>query len=334
MTESEGWIDLQIACRRGLLAIGVALLHLLFAVGLLRADGPVLDAAPAEDAVRGIVRAFDRHPVVAIGETHWLEPAGRFYRTLVANSEFRRRVDYLVVEFATPRSQGVLDRYVAGDDIPAADLRRVWRDTTKVFSWDSPIYSELLTAVRDANRDARDGRRLRVLGGDTPVDWARLRIHDDWLALGDNNVSFAKVVTGEVLDQRRKALVILGSNHLTRSGTRDGRPNAATRIEESYPGSLFVVLMYDGRPGGLEARLSAGSPPCLYALNGPGLGAVRAGRGRLADLANALLYLGPPSALKLARPDRRDLEPEYLRELDRRSRIEWNRPFDLESFLR
>jgi len=39
--------------------------------------------------------------------------------------------------------------------------------------------------------------------------------------------------------------------------------------------------------------------------------------------ADALLYLGPPESLKLALPPVGSLEPEYLKEVDRRSMIEW-----------
>jgi hypothetical protein len=307
---------------------------------LLTVTAPAAAGRPAEpdprpeDAVRGIVRAFGRHPVVAVGEAHWLRQAGDFYRALVKDPAFQERVNDIVIEFGTPRHQALLDRYVAGEEVPAAELRRVWRDTTKVFSWESPIYAELLAAVREANRGRPPGRRLRVVAGDTPVDWAALKTHEDWVALGDNNVSFARVIADEVLDKRRKALVILGSNHLTRSGTRTGAPNTTTRVEKNYPDSTFVVLMYAGQPAELEKRLAGGRPPCLYPLKGTRLGTDSTSRGKLANLADALLYLGPKKSLSTALPDPKSLEPEYLRELDRRSRIEWGRPFDLQSFLR
>lgn len=289
---------------------------------------------PAEEAVGGIVRAFGKYPVVAVGEAHWLRQAGDFYRALVAAPSFRERVNDIVIEFATPRHQALLDRYVGGEEVPAAELCHVWQDTTKVFSWESPIYAELVAAVRDANRGLPPGRRLRVVAGDTPVDWAEIKTHEDWVALGDNNVSFARVIAGEVLAKRRKALVILGSNHLTRSGTRWGTPNATTMVEEKHPGSMFVVLLYAGQPAGLEGRRAGGKPPCLYPLKGTRLGAEPAGRGKLADLADALLYLGPKKSLHSSLPDPKSFDPAYLREVDRRSRIEWGRPFDLESFLR
>jgi hypothetical protein len=310
-----------------------ALLFLAVAPSATAGPPPLADAEP-EDAVRGVAKAFGRYPVVAIGEAHWLRQAGDFYRALVKDPAFQEQVNDIVIEFGTPRHQALLDRYVAGEEVPAADLRRVWRDTTKVFSWESPIYPELLAAVREANRTRPAGRRLRVVAGDTPVDWATLKTHQDWVALGDNNASFANVIGKEVLDRRRKALVILGSNHLTRSGTRTGSPNTTTMVEEKHPGSMFVVFLYAGQPAGSERLLSGGKPPCLYPLKGTRLGAEPAGRRTLADLADALLYLGPRKSLQTALPDPESFEPEYLRELDRRSRIEWERPFDLQSFLR
>jgi enterochelin esterase-like enzyme len=219
--------------------------YLFLAATASAAAAPPLRAdAEPEDAVRGIVKAFGRHPVVAIGEAHWLRQAGDFYRALVKDPTFQEQVNDIVIEFGTPRHQALLDRYVAGEEVPAADLRRVWRDTTKVFSWESPIYPELLAAVREADRKLPAGRRLRVVAGDTPVDWATLKTHEDWVALGDNNVSFANVIGKEVLDRRRKALVILGSNHLTRSGTRTGAVNTTTMVEEKHPGTMFVVLLF------------------------------------------------------------------------------------------
>jgi hypothetical protein len=307
---------------------------LLLAVAASAAAGetPAPDPQP-EDAVRGVVRAFGQYPVVAIAEMHWLRQAGDFCRALVKDPAFQGRVNDIVIEFGTPRHQTLLDRYVAGEEVPAAELCRVWRDTTKVFSWESPIYAELLAAVREANRGLPPGRRLRVVAGDTPVDWAEIKTHEDWVALGDNDVSFARVITGEVLDKRRKALVILGSNHLTRCGTRTGGPNTTTRVEKRYPGSTFVALMYAGQPAGLEKWLAAGRPPCLYPLKGARLGTEPTSWGKLANLADALLYLGPKKTLRAALPDTKSFEPEYLRELDRRSRIEWGRPFDLQSVL-
>jgi hypothetical protein len=65
-------------------------------------------------------------------------------------------------------------------------------------------------AIRDANQKLPATKRMRVLAGDTPIDWAKIKTHEDWLALGVSDVSFAKVVNEQVLDKKRKALLVLG----------------------------------------------------------------------------------------------------------------------------
>jgi hypothetical protein len=88
---------------------------------------------------------------------------------------------------------------------------------------------------------------MRVLAGDTPVDWTRLREPADWQRLGDNNLTFAKIIGNEVIAKRRHALVILGNNHLSRGGTfRDRSPNAASLIEARCPGSLYIAMIHYG----------------------------------------------------------------------------------------
>src|SRR5439155_16760311 len=112
------------------------------------------------------------------------------------------------------------------EDLPAAAVKSIWRDTTKTASWEFPMYAQWLAAIRDVNRTLPATRRLRVLAGDTAIDWPRVQTHADWEALGDNNFSFAEVIENEVLRKHRRAFVVLGSNHLTKLG-RSGNPNVS-----------------------------------------------------------------------------------------------------------
>lgn len=276
------------------------------------------------DAVKGIIAAFQHHPVVLIGEAHWLRQAGDFYVRLVHDPAFQENVQDIVVEFASRNNQPLIDHYISGDDVPLEDLRRIWRDTTKVISWESPIYSELLAAVRDVNRKLPPGRRLRVLASDTAIDWNNIHSHSDWAALGDNNLSISDVIEREVLAKKRRALVILGGNHVTKSGDRHGGPNTTTRVEAAYSGSTYVVLLYGAQTGwedhATEDLLHTASlnAPTLYQLVGSPLSKVP-----LADYADALLYLGSRESLTISFPSRESIEPAYLKEIDRRSMIEW-----------
>src|SRR5262249_35847578 len=139
------------------------------------------ETAPAQPAVAAIVSEFARHPVVAIAEYHQLRQAGEFYAALVRDPGFMSSVDDIVIEFASGQSQALLDRYVVrGDSLPPDSLRSIWRNTSKAASWDCPVYARWLAAIRDANRSRPPGRRVRVLAGDTPVDWSRLRTPQDW----------------------------------------------------------------------------------------------------------------------------------------------------------
>jgi hypothetical protein len=319
-------------------------LRIILASTLLTFSGPRLLAqtVPREirsvDAVQGVVAAFQQHPVVIIGEAHWLRQAGDFYKSLVRDPAFQRTVQDIVIEFASQNNQPLLDRYVAGDDVPIEDVRHIWRDTTKVASWESPIYAEWLAAIREVNKKLPLERRLRVLAGDTPIDWSQIHTHFDWAALGDNNASIAQVVLDQVLQKKHRALVVLGSNHVTKSGGRDRADNATTRIESRHPGSTYVVLL--DSVGTLDPatqrllRLSVRNGPMLYELAGSFLEKTAGQNGSpLLRSADALLYLGPPDGLTLVLPPKASLESVYLKEVDRRSMIEWGE-LRMRKFLR
>lgn len=283
--------------------------------------------ASAIDATQGIVAAFQRHPVVIIGESHWLRQVGDFYISLVRDQAFQNAVQDIVIEFASRNNQPLLDRYISGADVSPAELCHIWRDTTKVASWESPIYAEWLAAIRDVNKQLSPDRRFRVIAGDTAIDWSRIHSHADWAALGDNDTSFAAVVK-QVLQKGQRALVVLGGNHVTKSGDRNGAPNAETLIESAFHGSTYVVLLdYRGLlEDSLQTQLDSLNwpAPTIYSLSGSKLGRSPDKRGtQLLSKADALLYLGPPEKLTIAPPIPRSLEPSYLREVDRRSMIEW-----------
>ncbi|MBA0085148.1 MAG: hypothetical protein HRJ53_09135, partial [Acidobacteria bacterium Pan2503] len=282
------------------------------------------------DAIQGIVAAFGHHPVVMIGEVHWLEPAGEFYGRLIRDRKFQQTVEDIVVEFASRNNQPLLDRYIAGEDLPIEEVRHIWRDTTEVASWESPIYAQWLAAIREVNQGLPPNRRLRVLAADTAVAWQSIHTHADWEALGDNNVSFADVIVNDVLRRGRRALVVLGANHVTKSGDRNGGEDATTRVESRYPGSTYVVLL-DNRgllqpPAQELVRLHRlpQDAPILCELAGTPLGDFPDNHGTpLGNKADALLYLGPPERLVRAFPQAGSLEPTYMKEVDRRSMIEW-----------
>jgi hypothetical protein len=272
--------------------------------------------AEPQDPVPAIVHAFDRFPIVAIGERHSLREVGDFYESLIKNSGFQSKVNYMVIEFGTRLSQPILDRYISGEEVALAELQHVWRDTTKVFAFESPVYAQLLKAVREVNLGLPPARRMRVLAGDSPIDWTKVANHEQWESYQPNDISFAAVINEQVLARNRKALVILGGSHVSKSRDPNRDPNTTTLVERKHPGSMFVVILTSSRKGP-EPKWRV---PSLVPTAEPA---------DLGDFGDALLYLG--ENLTSADPDWQQYrtDPTYIKELDRRARIEWGCDFDL-----
>src|SRR5262249_21380582 len=131
---------------------------------------------------------------------------------LVRHPDFAKKVRYVVVEFASTTEQAVLDRYIRGDNISAAQLAQVWKTTTQASNgvWEDPIYMDFLSAIRDVNSNLPSDAQIRVLGGDPGP--------------GDNRsreIAAVDVLKGQVLQKHGKALVIYGAGHFYLDGPED-----------------------------------------------------------------------------------------------------------------
>ena len=228
-----------------------------------------------------------------------------------------------MIEFASPQSQPTLDRYVNGEDVDPEDLRRVWRDTTKVLAWESPIYAQFLSTVRKVNADLPPSKRLRVLAGDCWIDWKDVRNHRDWQSYQPNDQCFADVIEHQVLDRGHRALVILGGAHLSKNTDPNWQANVTSLVERVHPHSIFVVLLSFKKP----ERSTKENPPVL--LDWPKVELPGGRRAIVGEYGDAMLYLGAP--LSQSEPDWSSYanDETYLKELDRRSQIQWGCAFSL-----
>ncbi len=88
-------------------------------------------------ATAAVVRAFDTHNIVLFGEYHGCKQEHEWLRALVGTPEFADRVDDIVVEFGNSLYQKSVDRYVAGETIPFAQVQQAFRCTkrsTKLYA--------------------------------------------------------------------------------------------------------------------------------------------------------------------------------------------------------
>ena len=314
-----------------------------------------LPAPKPTNAVEGIIKAFDRFPIVALGEIHWSLNEHEFITALVKHPAFANKVNDIVVEFGNAKYQPIMDRYIAGETVARAELRQVWRNTTQtLMSWDVPMYEQFFATARAVNRRLPKQKRLRVLLGDPPVDWDVIKTREDMKTeLFDRDTHFISVVKKEALGKGRKALLICGGAHLRRC-CLTGQFGVTAVVEKSHPGAVFVVMPHQGfleKNEELEARLAAWPKPSLALVKNTWLGnlspdlifdvgymrtsidapLVRAPspfKGMtIQDVTDAYLYLGPKASLREATIPPEVLRDEaYQRELQRRQQLRGMRP--------
>ncbi len=284
------------------------------------------------DAVAALLSAFETADVVCLGEVHELQELADFLGALVRDPGFAGAANDIVVECGNSLYQDLADRFTSGAGVPPSELLPIWRNTTQPGAWDSPIYGQLFVRVREANRDLPPERRIRVLLGDPPIQWERVRTAAElapYAALREAHL--AAVIESQVLRKGRKALFWAGASHVARRP--EAIVNPVVLLEKRRAGSTFVVLTHAGfLDDQVETRLAAWPVPSLLRLEGTWLGhvdaaayfhAVKAPRNpyagiRLEEAADAYLFCGPRDELSF-RPAPQDIyDGDYGAELDRR----------------
>jgi hypothetical protein len=293
------------------------------------------------NASQGILAAFNDHEVVGLGILSYAnQDFDDFILELIRDPAFPQTVNDIVVECGNSLYQKVLDRYIAGEDVPLSEAQRVWRNTTQPMCGLASFYEQLFPLVRQVNSALPADRKLRVLAGDPPVDWSKIRSRDDLRASRDRDASISAVMQREVLLKHRKALMIFGVRHLMHGG--GGAVGMYERKLENGGGHhlTYVVMAHNGFGNHssltryndtLEQRLAAWPVPSLVPLRGSWLADLDYGyffpdesdAAGISARVDAYLYLGPRAQL-LNQPISMvaATDTAYMRELARRVSIE------------
>jgi hypothetical protein len=261
----------------------------------------------------GILDAFRTHQIVALGEgIHGNNQAHAVRLALIRDPRFASVVNDVVVEFGSSRYQAVMDRFVGGGDVPYAELRKAWQDTTTPHAgWDLPMYEEFFRVVREQNASLPADRQVRVLLGDPPIDWSTVRTPEDvgrWLALRSQVVD---VIKREVLSKNRRALVLYGDGHLRRYSKWRGSggpapPTLMNRLEAEGTRAFAIWTNTTVQLDRLQKDIGTWPTPSLTIVRGTRLGALDfkhfAGMETdpptsMEQQYDAVLYLGPVSSI-------------------------------------
>ena len=318
-------------------------------------------------AIDGVLALFQEKPVVVLCDYHGLAQEEDFYSAVVRDPRFAEKVGNVIVEFGGEAYQNVIDRYVAGDDVPADELRRVWTETPGWVPGPTRLgYINFFAAVRAANSRLAPEHRIKVWLGEPKVDWSKINSYEElrpYTSKRDDN--YVRIIRDEILATKKKALLIIGTGHIF------GAAYLANKLEKVSPGVLATVAPFTGyvepecnakfvaraKDWPMPATVVPTASASLKAfLDLPGCNFLRpetiarvkaipvdklppgitSAEEMLrkdismvsGDAADALLYLGPPDTFTESLYDPAIyLDPAYFKEQDRRRRCCTPPPF-------
>lgn len=282
-----------------------------------------------EPVLSGVLSAWSSADVVCLGEDHGRRHDSDLRLALVRHPKFASVVNVIVVEMANNAHQALLDRFILDGAVMSRDeIAPVWRDALGAEVWESPIYEELLRAIREVNLKLPRDRRVRVIGGDTAIDWTRITRQEDLVPLLEAGLrnrggNIRRIIAEQVLDKKVKALAIYGSLHCIKIGM--GFPGELTH---KYPGRFWSVSTLAGDDAVRAQKLfGLGDKPAYVVTTGtkweghPGAGILPAFRGEtIGQMGDAIAYLGLIPDV-IVKADLTDLQTKYGAELARRRQL-------------
>jgi hypothetical protein len=194
-----------------------------------------------------IIDAYKNCNIIGIGEgDHHLENSHHFFQRIFDNKKIQETVDIVIVEFANAKQQDILDKYIFGEEIDLNELRKIWRESTQSINrfGEATIYFELLLKIRNVNFTLSSNKKIRVLGGDPPIDWTLINSLEDYLKINITRELFAADLAIEYgIKRSKKVLMIYAEYHLTKISDKS-RKNMLTEINDKSIKDLPTITNY------------------------------------------------------------------------------------------
>lgn len=302
---------------------------------------PAPQAHSPDQLSSNLIELFDTHDLVALGEWHDSLEDKEIRIHLIHTPEFSKKVRNILVECGNSLYQHILDRYVDGEDVSREEIQKVWRDTTQSPATDETYLDtcgELIDEVRSINGSLPAAMRIRILAGDPPIDWAKVRTTEQFVPFLRTRDEFAaQLIEREILHNHQRALLVFGAGHIWRKNALNPTPNIASILDTDYPGKLFTVIRLSGLypdTAKLESLISKPNRPVLTELKGTPVGKLDANEFvatglpvklfpealGIAEVADACIYTGktPDTRISLnTKPE----DPSWRAEKERRREL-------------
>jgi hypothetical protein len=272
-----------------------------------------------------VAAQFDTHQFVFMGSTHGWKKQHDFQVCLLSRPAFQRRVTDVMVEWGNPVYQDLVDRYILRlEAIPIDSLAPVWVNTDAPELWGRlALMPAFYQAVRAINERLEPARRIRVIGGNEPIDWSRVQTAEDVARYAYKSNWAAHVIMEHYAPEpSQKLFVIYGEGHVNRRGTLTAEARQKVSLDQWF---MVGVIRERGADGDLIARLDDPAQPFfagadkLVSTPPYPRDLATARQEPLQSVVNAVVYLGPE-------PDRSmsntvDLTPAQRAEVARHDRI-------------
>jgi hypothetical protein len=276
--------------------------------------------------VENILKAWKTADVVCLGEDHGRQYDSDLRIALVRHPNFPKTVHVIVVESANPIHQDLLDRFIIdGAVMSREELAPIWRDASGAEVWESLIYEQFLRAVREVNIGLSRENRVRVLGGDSKIDWSQMKRAEDLVPLMNRGGNIRNIITQQVLDPKLKGLAIYGARHCDKLG--GGFPGD---LSGKYAeGRMWSIEPIEGSKSVEQGRaiFNLGNDPAYIVITGTKLAATPIGemlvlqsKWTMGEVLDAIVYHGNVPD-KVVPADLTVLKAKYGAEFERRGKL-------------
>ena len=93
-----------------------------------------------QPAIPAILATFDKYEIVGMSEAHGKKDVDDLILSLIRTPAFSEKVNDIAIECGNSLYQPILDRYIAGENVPFTEVRKVWRNTTQPMCSESGFF--------------------------------------------------------------------------------------------------------------------------------------------------------------------------------------------------